>query len=253
VPTERLLRDGEFRLRPRRPRRSREESKTWSRPFQNLMRLVRMTSKRSGVVAPRPSRPYYQRCAVRLTYSPNRIRGQWAAHGRYIARESARTPGDERGAGFSADWDGVPIARTLSKWQSARDPRMFKLILSPEFGDRVDLERLTRETMAETERRLDRRLEWVAVAHSNTAHPHVHVALRGIADGEPLRLDRDFVKHGLRQIAEQECTRQLGFRTREDALEAQKRKLLAPDNPNTPRPLQLSSSTRRKATAQIGR
>lgn len=210
------------------------------------MRLVRMTSRQSGVIATRPSRPHYQRCAVRLTYSPNRVRGQWAAHGRYIARESATHAGEERGTGFTSDREDVPIARTLAKWQSARDPRMFKLILSPEFGDRLDLSRLTRETMTEAERRLGRKLEWVAVAHFNTGHPHVHVALRGVADGEPLWLEKDFVKHGLRQIAAEECTRQLGFRTREDALEAERRKAL----PLPPRQLTTAAVVRTPRVSQ---
>ncbi|HTU44810.1 MAG TPA: DUF3363 domain-containing protein [Bryobacteraceae bacterium] len=65
---------------------------------------------------------------------------------------------------------------------------------------------------------LDTPLEWVAVSHFNTDHPHVHVALRGIrADGQSLRLDRDYVKSGLRSIAAGLCTNQLGYRTELDA------------------------------------
>ena len=36
-----------------------------------------------------PGVPRKQRCAIRVTYSRNTVRGQWRAHGRYIARESA--------------------------------------------------------------------------------------------------------------------------------------------------------------------
>ncbi len=219
------LRDREFRLRPRKPKRTPDESKAWCRPFQNLMRLVRMTSKRSGSPVPRVHRSHYQRCAVRLTYSPNRVTGQWAAHGRYIARESATRPTEEIEAGFSSDRAGVPVAKQLGTWQSAGDPRLFKVILSPEFGERLDLRRLTRETMAEAQRQLGRTLEWVAVAHFNTEHPHVHIALRGVADGHALRLDKEFVKRGLRTIAAEECTRQLGFRTKEDTMESERREV----------------------------
>ena len=35
------------------------------------------------------TKPHDQRCAVRVTYLNNRTRGQWKAHGRYLARESA--------------------------------------------------------------------------------------------------------------------------------------------------------------------
>jgi type IV secretory pathway VirD2 relaxase len=37
------------------------------------------------------------------------------------------------------------------------------------------------------EKDLGTELEWVAVAHHNTEHPHVHVALRGVrSDMQPL-------------------------------------------------------------------
>jgi len=72
-------------------------------------------------------------------------------------------------------------------------------------------------------------LEWVAVVHRNTEHPHVHVALRGVAaDGKALRLSRDYVKRGVREIAEDLCTRQLGFRTSLDAAEAERRETAQP-------------------------
>jgi type IV secretory pathway VirD2 relaxase len=114
----------------------------------------------------------------------------------------------------------------LNDWQSAGDERMFKLIISPEFGERLDLEALTRALMAEMERDLGTKLEWIAVSHFNTAHPHVHVALRGVnGRGEPLRLERDYVRHGIRQHAEDLCTAQLGYRTQADAQEAQRREI----------------------------
>ena len=180
----------EFRLRPRRPRVPPDESKAWSRSFKNLIHLVRMTSKpaypsRSGAA---PRKPHLQRCAVRVTYSPNRVSGQWAAHGRYISRGSATKEGSVKEAGFTATNDRIDILQTLGQWQSAGDQRLFKLIISPEFGERLDLKRHTRELMARMEQDLDLRLEWVAVAHFNTDHPHVHIALRGRTDVGPLRL-----------------------------------------------------------------
>jgi type IV secretory pathway VirD2 relaxase len=163
-----------------------------------------------------------------VTYSPNRVRGQWAAHGRYIARESAAGQGKDGEVGFSATVDGIDVAKTLGAWQASRDPRLFKLIISPEFGEHLDLQRHTRELLARMERDLGVDLEWVAVAHFNTGHPHVHIALRGRTNAGPLRLDRDYVKSGIRAHAEQLCTAQLGFRTELDALEAERREVDAP-------------------------
>jgi type IV secretory pathway VirD2 relaxase len=115
---------------------------------------------------------------------------------------------------------------TLGRWQSEGDPRLWKLIVSPEFGERADLERLTRDLMARMEKDLGTRLEWVAVVHRNTEHPHVHIALRGVRDdGAPLDLPRDYVKRGVRAIAEDFCTRQLGHRTRADAVAAERREV----------------------------
>ena len=172
-----------------------------------------------------PSRPYNQRCAVRVMYAKNGTRGQWKAHGRYIARESA-SQGRAVEAEFDAAERGIKIAARLDQWQSAGDERMWKLIVSPEFGDKMDLVQLTRNLMQRMTRDLDTRLEWVAASHFNTDNPHVHIAVRGVREnGKPFRLGRDYVKHGIRGIAEDLCTRQLGYRTQRDIAEARRREV----------------------------
>jgi type IV secretory pathway VirD2 relaxase len=159
-----------------------------------------------------------------MTYSPNKITGQWRAHGRYIARESVR-----RGPAvsvFGNQVEGVALAEVLDGWQKAGDPRLWKMIISPEFGERIDLNQLTRELMSRIENDLGTRLEWVAVPHFNTEHPHVHVALRGIkADGSPLDLKREYIRNGIRTIAEDLCTRQIGHRNQVDAMAAEQREI----------------------------
>ena len=118
------------------------------------------------------------------------------------------------------------MAARLQQWQAAGDERLWKVILSPEFGDRVDLERLTRDVLNRMEQDTGTQLEWVAVVHRNTEHSHVHVALRGrTSDGAPLQFRRDYIKEGLRAIAEDYCTRQLGYRTELDAAEAERREV----------------------------
>lgn len=217
-----MINEYPFRLRPRRPRYQRDESKLWARGFQQLMHLVRMTGRSTvgggpSAAAKKPSRR--QRCAIRLTYSSNKVRGQWAAHGRYVERESAAT------ASFGSAESKEPMSKRLGEWQKAGDERLFKLVISPEFGDRLDLEQLTREVMGAIERDVGSPLEWTAVVHRNTEHPHVHVALRGVADGRPLRFARDYVKHHIRHHAEEAATRQLGYRTALDIEEAERREI----------------------------
>jgi type IV secretory pathway VirD2 relaxase len=171
-------------------------------------------------------RPYHQRCAVRVTYLKNKVRGQWKAHGRYLARETATFENDLRGVGFSDDNKAVDIGGQLAEWQAAGDQQLWKLIVSPEFGDRVDLPRLTHEMIKQMEKDLGTRLEWVAAEHHNTEHPHVHVVIRGVRDdGETLRMGRDYVQQGIRSIAADLCTRQLGYRTQLDGMEAERREV----------------------------
>ena len=168
----------EFRLRPRKPV-ARGERRVYSSAYKIIMHHARMSGVRKRRVVgcgttTTHARPYSQRCAVRVLYSKNTSKGQWRAHGRYVARESATHEGDPAAAGFSTSQEGIDIATRLEAWQKANDERMWKLIVSPEFGDRVDLKRLTRDLMADMQTDLGTPLEWIAVAHYNTEHPHIH-------------------------------------------------------------------------------
>ena len=220
--------DGEnFRLRPRKPRTGTSTSPgAWSVALRTVFRYARSSSRTSSSSGAQRNgrRAFNQRCAVRVVYAPNRTPGQWRAHGRYVARESAAERADA--PGFNSLDEQQDPAAVLDAWQGAGDQRIWKLIISPEFGERVDLIRLTREVMANAEKALQTKLEWVGVAHYNTEHPHVHVALRGRRqDGTPLLLPRDFVRQGLRERAEDACTAQLGHRTELDAIAALRREV----------------------------
>jgi type IV secretory pathway VirD2 relaxase len=188
------------------------------------------SSRKAGNRAPggkgKGPRPYHQRCAVRVMYLQNKVRGQWKAHGRYLARESATFENDAKPVGFSRDIEGVDIAGKLQSWQTAGDQQFWKLIVSPEFGDRVELTRLTRELIKQMEKDLGTDFEWVAAEHYNTEHPHVHVVIRGVRDsGEVLRLTREYVQQGIRTIAADLCTRQIGYRTELDGVVAERREV----------------------------
>jgi type IV secretory pathway VirD2 relaxase len=219
----------EFRLRPTKPRVARNEGAAWSNGFKLLMhyaRSSRKTSNRGAGGKGKGTRPYHQRCAIRVTYLKNRIRGQWRAHGRYLARESATFDNDAKAVGFNRESSGVDIASQLENWQGAGDELLWKMIVSPEFGDRVDLSRLTRDLIKQMEKDLGTELEWVAVEHHNTEHPHIHMVVRGIrSDGGPLRLSRNYVQQGIRGVVEDLCTRQLGYRTELDAIESERREI----------------------------
>lgn len=225
--------DGNFRIRPNRPHAGgKSESRAWCTALRTVLRYAG-TSRRSKASANSGSggssrRLFNQRCAVRTMYTANKTAGQWKAHGRYIARESANggTVGNLMSRGTAEGTVPLEPAMELERWQSEGDPRLWKLIVSPEFGERLDLDRLTRELIEHMEKGLGTKLEWVAVTHFNTEHPHVHIAVRGIRDDKSaLDLPRDYVRHGIRAIAEDLCTRQLGHRNHLDAEASERREI----------------------------
>ncbi len=220
-----------IRLRPRKSRHDPNENpRKYTGILRSMLRLVQMSKrghKSHGTHRPgggRSPRTFNQRVAVRVTYSANKNPGQWKAHGRYVARESATRGGRAAEAGFNATQQNLNIATTLDNWQKAGDERLFKIIVSPEFGDRLNLQQHTRELMKRIERDLGAQLEWIAAVHHNTEHPHVHIAVRGVDEkGMPLRLPREYIREGMRERAEEIATETLGYRSPADAQEARRR------------------------------
>jgi type IV secretory pathway VirD2 relaxase len=187
-------------------------------------RTVRKPSsaKQFGSLRARHSAAALQRVAVRLTYDKNRKPGQWRAFGTYIGRDSGKGLNDETKGprGFDEQGDEVNTASTLASWQAAQDPNLFKLIISPEFGQELELREYTRKYMARVEKDLGIPLEWVAADHYDTDDPHVHVALRGVdRKGRALNIPREYIVGPLRLNAQQLATESLGFRS-QDQVEA---------------------------------
>src|SRR3546814_2124710 len=68
--------------------------------------------------------------------------------------------------------------------------------------------------MTQMEEDLGTKLDWVAVDHFNTGHPHSHVMLRGRDDrGDNLVIAREYISHGIRERAMRLATLDLGPRT----------------------------------------
>src|SRR5580692_6371189 len=222
-----------IRLRPRKSKHGPNENpRKYTGVLRSMLRLVQMSKRgqktqgtpRAG--GARTPHTLNQRVAVRVSYSANKNPGQWKAHGRYLARESATQGGRAAEAGFNATDQKLDIATTLDNWQSAGDERLFKIIVSPEFADRLNLQKYARELMRRMERDLGTEIEWVAAVHHNTEHPHVHIAVRGVdEEGRPLRLPREYIREGLRGRAEEIATEALGYRTPAHAQEAQRREI----------------------------
>ncbi len=122
------------------------------------------------------------------------------AHLRYVERDGTTREG-ERGRLYGPDDDRIDRAAWLE--QAREDRHQFRFIVSPEDGgDYEDLKPLARRLMARAEEDLGSRLDWVAVDHFNTGHPHTHIILRGKDDsGRDLIIARDYLSHGLRERA----------------------------------------------------
>lgn len=123
---------------------------------------------------------------------------------------------DPDGHFYSAEHDHLDGLSFLD--QSKDDRHQFRIIVSPEDGTELaSLKDYTRDLMRGVEQDLDTRLDWIAVDHFNTGHPHTHIVLRGKDDREKdLVIARDYIRHGFRKRAELNLTRELGPRQARD-------------------------------------
>lgn len=135
--------------------------------------------------------------------------GRGAAHLRYIQRDGTSRDG-ERGRLYSATQDHANSDDFLDRGKD--DRHQFRVIVSPEEGAELgDLTGFTRDLMRQLEADLGTKLDWVAVNHFNTGHPHVHVIINGRDElGEDLVINGDYIAHGIRERASELVTLELG-------------------------------------------
>ena len=223
--------DHEFRVRPGRIRSTRAQS---ARPF--IAQALAAAKKAGGgvsrsgrVVAANRSR--FGR-GQRASIQANRLitaRTRGAVIKARVVRHSGRTAP----LGTHLDYlrrDGVTRdgknARLFGPGTEEADGRAFagrceddrhhfRFIVSPDDAvEMSDLKSFTRDLVGQMERDLDTRLDWVAVDHWNTEHPHVHLIVRGVRDdGQDLVISRDYIKEGMRDRARDLITQELGPRT----------------------------------------
>ncbi|TPG21160.1 DUF3363 domain-containing protein [Sphingomonas koreensis] len=134
------------------------------------------------------------------------------AHMRYVERDGTTREGG-RGQLYGTDTDKVDGKTWLDQAQG--DRHQFRFIVSPEDGAEYDdLKDLTRRLMARMEEDLGTKLDWVAVDHFNTGHPHTHIILRGKDDrGKDLIIAREYITQGMRERAAELVDLDLGPRT----------------------------------------
>ena len=134
------------------------------------------------------------------------------AHLRYIQRDGVTREGTP-GELYSDEHDTADGKAFLQRCDG--DRHQFRFIVSAEDGSEYpDLKPYIRRLMTQMEADLGTRLDWVAVDHFNTAHPHTHIMLRGVDDtGQNLIIAREYISHGIRERAAELVTLDLGPRT----------------------------------------
>ncbi len=140
------------------------------------------------------------------------------AHLRYIERDGTTREGG-RGQLYGRDADKVGGKAFLERGEG--DRHQFRFIISPEDGiEYDDLKPLTRRLMDRMEEDLGTKLDWVAVDHFNTGHPHTHIVIRGKDDRDKdLIIAREYITGGMRERAAELVDLDLGPRST-DAIQA---------------------------------
>ncbi len=135
-----------------------------------------------------------------------------ATHLNYLRRDGVTRDG-EKARLFGPGGDDVDVKDFAERAEG--DRHHFRFIVSPDDAvEMSDLKGFAGELVGQMEKDLGTRLEWVAVDHWNTEHPHVHLIVRGVRDdGQDLVISRDYIKEGMRDRARDLITRELGPRT----------------------------------------
>ncbi|MCD4512194.1 relaxase/mobilization nuclease and DUF3363 domain-containing protein [Brucella pseudogrignonensis] len=161
---------------------------------------------------------------VKLAPQRNQSRGQKFraatsravdAHLRYLERDGVTRDG-EKGKAYSAFEDEADGKAFVERGRD--DRHQFRFIVAPEDAAELsDLRSFTRDLMKQMEADLGSRLDWIAVDHHNTGHPHSHIIVRGVLDdGRILNIAGDYIAHGVRHRAQDLVTLELGPQTELD-------------------------------------
>jgi type IV secretory pathway VirD2 relaxase len=131
------------------------------------------------------------------------------AHLRYLERDGVTKDG-AKGRVYSAERDAEDGRVFLERGRD--DRHQFRFIVSAEDGVELsDPRETTRSLMQQMEADLGTKLDWIAVDHHNTGHPHTHILVRGVTeDGKTLNIAGDYIAYGIRERASEVVTRELG-------------------------------------------
>ncbi|MFG1230426.1 relaxase/mobilization nuclease domain-containing protein [Xanthobacter wiegelii] len=135
-----------------------------------------------------------------------------STHLAYLRREGVTRDG-EKAQLFGPETETANAGAFAGRCEE--DRHHFRFIVSPDDAlEMADLRAFTRDLVGQMQKDLGTRLDWVAVDHWNTEHPHIHLIVRGVRDdGQDLVIARDYIKEGMRDRARDLITQELGPRT----------------------------------------
>lgn len=130
-------------------------------------------------------------------------------HAAYLGRSGAGLEG-EPPAFFDRELDEVRPALETEGWSD--DRHHFRFIISPEHGERLELQSYVRGVMGLVSADLgEPNLKWMATCHYDTDHPHAHVLVRGRREnGRDLVIPSDYIGYGFRARAQEVVQERLG-------------------------------------------
>ncbi len=151
-------------------------------------------------------------------------------------RQEEKAQAHEVARVFDKTRNEIDADAVIDRWKSAGDDIFFKIPISPEKPAELVaavmketglpereareemLRQLARATMAAAEKDWGTQVQWLAASHFDTGQLHAHVFLRAVTeDGNPMRIDRDYIREGFRTRASQWATRKLGaFRSEQE-------------------------------------
>ena len=159
-----------------------------------------------------------------LAYLQREGAGLERAEGLDGSAELTPTRGQLYGPEDGVEVDGRDfVSRSQESFDGRGDPHQFRIMISPEDGAELarvngdgtpSLKETTRALMTQMEEDLGTRLDWVAVDHFDTAHPHTHIIARGVThDGKGLNIAGEYISRGIRGRLEEELTHELGWKS----------------------------------------
>lgn len=138
--------------------------------------------------------------------------GAQRAHISYLERDGAGK--DREPAEFYDELtEGIHGQEWLKEHSDER--HHFRFIVSPEDGEKLkELKPFVRDLVSQMEIDLETKLDWIAVDHHNTEHPHTHIVMSGKRDdGQDLVIPKDYLSHGMRERGSALLSRELGLQT----------------------------------------